>query len=334
MPLDTLSLSRQYRAKLVDVAGQRVLISRLKGSAQEKDLSEPPNAGGMGRVRHFRRFSRSDWPPNPLPLDPACARLGLPRTNELTAQVFQNAACNWRCWYCYVPFDLLAAKPENSTWMRADEIVELYAALPERPPILDLSGGQPELTPEWVLWTIEALVARGLSDSVYLWSDDNLSNDYFWKYLNESQRRRIVSYQNYSRVCCFKGFDPESFAFNTAAESSGFDLQLALFQRYLEEGLDVYAYVTLTHTNRNDVSSAICRFVDRLQQIDRNLPLRTVPLEVAAFSAISSQLTHPRQTAIETAQHTALRAWQKELSERFEPSELALHIDEVEWKRS
>ena len=35
----------------------------------------------------------------------------------IEAQAFQNAACNWRCWYCYVPFELLAAKEEHADWL-------------------------------------------------------------------------------------------------------------------------------------------------------------------------------------------------------------------------
>ena len=50
--------------------------------------------------------------------------------------------------------------------------------------MIDLTGGQPDLTPEWVPWMIQEIRARGLEDTVYLWSDDNLSTDYFWRYLS------------------------------------------------------------------------------------------------------------------------------------------------------
>jgi len=53
--------------------------------------------------------------------------------------------------------------------------------------MIDLSGGQPDLTPEWIPWMMEELNNRGLTDKVYLWSDDNLSNDYFWKYLSDAE---------------------------------------------------------------------------------------------------------------------------------------------------
>lgn len=292
MLIDTESLSARYRERLIDLPNQRLLVSRVSGSAQEEDLTEPPNVRGLGRIRHFRRWASERWVPNPLPLDPACARLGLSPRDQMNAQVFQNAACNWRCWYCYVPFDLLSASPAHSEWATARDLVEAYAQVPDRPPVLDLSGGQPELTPEWVPWTMDALETLGLTASVYLWSDDNLSNDYFWRYLTASQRARIARYRTYGRVACFKGFDPESFSFNTAAHSSRFDLQFELFQRYIEESIDIYAYVTLTHPWLTSVRDPIRRFVDRLQKVDPMLPMRTVPLEVSQFGAVTPRLDH------------------------------------------
>jgi uncharacterized Fe-S cluster-containing radical SAM superfamily protein len=72
------------------------------------------------------------------------------------------------CWYCYVPFELLAASPKKSQWANPRDLVDRYLELTPRPPVPDLSGGQPELTPEWVLWTIDALEARQQERSVYL----------------------------------------------------------------------------------------------------------------------------------------------------------------------
>src|SRR2546429_33627 len=99
MAIDTDALSRKYRARVVDPDTKRILVSRIGGSKQEGDLTKPPNAGGLGRVRHFYRRTSPHWVSNPLPIDPASSRLGLPVRDSITAQVFQNAACNWRCWY-------------------------------------------------------------------------------------------------------------------------------------------------------------------------------------------------------------------------------------------
>ncbi len=176
--IDTDALSQRYRAAAVRTDDRRILVTDLRGTQQVHDLSAPPNCDGLGRIRHFRRGTTPGWPANPLPAGPACRFLGLdPGLSILRAQVFQNAVCNWRCWYCFVPFNLLAAHPRHSRWVTADELIELYLREPGRPSVIDLSGGQPDLTPEWVPWTMRALRDRGLEGRVYLWSDDNLSND-------------------------------------------------------------------------------------------------------------------------------------------------------------
>src|SRR2546425_8960106 len=177
--IDTDAQSAHYRAASIDLSNRRLLITKFSGSEQEKALSEPANCQGYGRIRHFRRAKSDGWPSNPLPIDPACKALGLPPTDMLRAQVFQNAACNWRCWYCFVPFSLLAANQKYADWLNPTTLVDLYLSQYDPPPVIDLSGGEPSLVPEWVPWMMAELRTRGLDRKVYLWSDDNLSNDYF-----------------------------------------------------------------------------------------------------------------------------------------------------------
>ena len=116
--------------------------------------------------------------------------------------------------------------------------------------------------PEWVLWTMEALRSRGVEGQVYLWSDDNLSNDYFWRYLNERQQALVASFKGYGRVGCFKGWDEQSFSFNTHARPELFERQFELFGRLLKTGIDLYAYATFTADDGHDVPGGMKRFVD------------------------------------------------------------------------
>ncbi|MCB1103421.1 MAG: hypothetical protein H7A44_08660 [Opitutaceae bacterium] len=334
--IDTNLLSSSYRAKAINLAERKLLITRLADSEQANDLQLPPNCNGFGRIRHFNRGSpMGAWPANPLPIDPAARKLRVPPGDIVLAQVFQNAVCNWRCWYCFVPFNLLSANPKQSDWLTAGDLIDLYLAEKERAPMIDLSGGQPDLVPEWVPWTMEALSERGLDKTVFLWSDDNLSNDYFWRYLTADQIERIRTYPMYSKVCCFKGFDAASFAYNTGADPALFDQQFRLFQRYLELGLDLYAYVTFTSPSEDSIQTKIAAFVDRLQALHRNLPLRTVPLEIRPFSVITERNTRLspaalllQQTAM-NAQQAAISAWQNELSRRFLPTDRARSIVDV-----
>lgn len=314
--IDTDRLSSRFRDRAIDVANSRLLISRIVGSQQMEDLTESPNCEGFGRIRHFRRAASPGWPSNPLPLDPATKALRLSPTDTIRAQVFQNAVCNWRCWYCYVPYNLLSGDIKNAAWMTARDLMDLYLLESEPALVIDLSGGQPDLTPEWIPWMMAEIKHRGLENSIYLWSDDNLSNDYFWQYLSDDQRALVAGYPNYGRVCCFKGFDHDSFSFNTRAAPELFDRQFQLMDRLLTTGIDIYAYATFTCANTKDIPSKIARFVDRLQLLAENLPLRTIPLEIQAFTPVQSRLNDSRQMSL-AHQWVAIESWKRELQNRF-----------------
>jgi uncharacterized Fe-S cluster-containing radical SAM superfamily protein len=326
--IDTDAVSARYRAAAVRPDERRLLVTDFRGSEQEPDLTEPANCGGLGRIRHFRRQASAGWPPNPLPIDPAARFLGVEPSALLRGQVFQNAVCNWRCWYCFVPFNLLAAHPAHSRWVTTDELVELYLSEPGRPAIIDLSGGQPDLVPEWVPWTMQALRARGLEGSMYLWSDDNLSNDYFWQHLGDEAIDQIRAFRGYGRVGCFKGFDRESFGFNTAADPALFDRQFDLMGRLIDLGIDVYGYVTFTAPNTDEVAGRVARFVDRLQGVAPLLPLRLVPLEVQVFTPVRARLSPVRREAL-VHQQQVVEAWTQELDRRFPAAVRNLPIVDV-----
>ncbi len=326
--IDTARVNERLRQRVIDTSTRRVLISRLAGSTQAQDFTLPPNCGGYGRVRHFRRVTAPGWPSNPLPIDPASKALGLPHTDLLRTQAFQNAACAWRCWYCFVPFELLAGNPDQSQWFTVGELLDLFLAEADRPVVIDLTGGSPDLTPEWVPWMMEALRERDLDRTVYLWSDDNLSTDFLWRYLSAEQRNAMARYPNYGRVACFKGFDAASFSFNTRAAPEAFDGQFELMGRLLALGLDCYGYATFTGESTLGISSSMARFVDRLQLLDENLPLRTIPLHIEPFTPVKPRLNDARRDALKV-QDAAIAAWNEELGRRFSVSQRSLAITEV-----
>lgn len=326
--IETDSISLKYRKKAVDLENKKILMTKLTGTEQEKDLKEPPNCDGFGRIRHFELSTSATWPQNPLPIGPAQKALGLPQIKTIRAQVFQNAVCNWRCWYCYVPFALLSGDPSHSSWMSVSNLLDLYLSQNDPPPVIDLSGGQPDLIPEWVPWTISELKTRGLENKVYLWSDDNLSNDYFWKFLNKDEIELIRTYRNYGKVCCFKGFDEESFSFNTIAKPELFSRQFELIERFLKLGIDLYAYVTLTTPNNNSIVEKINNFIDKLKKVDFYLPLRTIPLEIKMYNSMSSRVNNETNSAMKN-QQTAIDAWQTEIKSRYSKEDLSLPINEI-----
>lgn len=330
--INTDKFSGILRNRAIRVDSREVLIARLSGSKQEHDLTSPVNCGGYGRIRHFRLSKHTDWSINPLPILPVAKGLNRLPSEELRMQVFQNAACNWRCWYCFVDFDRLSALPELSAFFTADELLDAYLDEPDRPDAIDLSGGQPDLVPEWILWMIEAIERRSLTDKMFLWSDDNLSNRYFWEYLTAEQRSKIAAFPSYARVACFKGYDHASFTFNTHAEARLFDQQFSIYADLLSAGLNLYAYVTFTSMPRLGLSAAMKSFVDRLQRIHLNLPLRTVPLKIEVFTPTLGRVGPSQELAL-AFQHDVHEAWLEEIDRRFSSAERRVPICDVSMLR-
>ncbi len=315
--INTEKFSEALRKKGVDLANQRVLVTNFNGSEQSKDLTLPPNCGGFGRIHHFIRRRELDWPVNPLPIDPALYALGLPPDDKVQVQVFQNAVCSWRCWYCFVDFDLLSANQRYAEFKNSDELLALYLHEESKPPIIDLSGGQPDLVPEWTLWFRDAIYSSQLENQIYLWSDDNLSNDYLWRFLNPQDIRRLAESNNYGRVGCFKGFDAQSFSFNTKAEPSLFNTQFDLMRRLVSAGFDVYGYATFTSDDDRGLSAKMSDFMERLQlEVHDLFPLRTIPLKIYPFTPTKQRMQQTHKRALEI-QASAIQAWSEELDKRF-----------------
>ena len=284
------------RVRVIDAASKSVLVSRIGDTEQAGDLSAPTNCDGVGRVRHFRTRTAPGWPDNPLPISPAARWLGLPTADAMNAQVFQLAACAWRCWYCYVPYGSLRADPMTSNWWTAEQLVDAYLRLDDRSPILDLSGGSPDLAPEWVLWTLEAIGRRGAASSTFVWSDDNLSSA---RLLADSGLLRgIASYPNYGRACCLKGYDAASFAFNTRAAEDGFDGQLRILDGYAKTDIDLYVYVPLVGPPGGDARLQVESVLDRLAAVRSDLPSRAVPLIISSFGPMQRRLRDEHDRAL------------------------------------
>jgi uncharacterized Fe-S cluster-containing radical SAM superfamily protein len=330
-PIDTEHLAARLRARTIDLEGGRVLISRLAGSGQEVDLTLPVNCNGYGRVHHFRLATAEGWPVNPLPIAPACRALAISPVPELmTAVVFQNAGCAWRCWYCFVPEELLKADPQRSAWFTAVELVDLYRRIPDAPRIIDLSGGSPDLVPEWTPWMMRALADADLAEKTYLWSDDNLSTTYLFDALAPADIDLLRRYRNYGRVCCVKGFDSRSFSFNTRADPADYERQFDILRRVIGLGIDIYGYITLTSPHEDGVGQGVADLMDRLQAIDPCFPLRVVPLRIRVYTPVEQRLARDgaREKSL-AVQEEAITAWTGEIERRFSPATRALPICEV-----
>jgi len=330
--INTEKVSSHLRGKAINTLSREILITKFTGSEQEMDLTEPTNCNGFGRIRHFKLETGTEWIKNPLPILPAAKALGVKADSQIRAQVFQNSVCNWRCWYCFVDYKLLNGDTKHASFLTCDEMVDSYLNQENPPSMIDLTGGQPDLTPEWVPWMMETLKNKGLDDKVYLWSDDNLSNDFLWKYLSNEQIDLMSSYKMYSRVCCFKGIDERSFSLNTKAEAKLFSNQFELCKRLLEINLDLYCYITLTANSDTNFDIVVPKFLDSIQAIDEMLPLRIVPLKILEFTPVISRMNDGFADMLQ-GQFSAIKVWQSELKKRFSNEQLNLPITEISLKK-
>lgn len=326
--IDSDRFASKLRKSLVDVGERKVLLARISGSLQARDRYTLTNSGGMGRVREFSNFSMHlskarSFDGRPVPL-----LRGHPTDSTVRSQVFQLAGCNWRCWYCYVDDVLLEGKASSGSYLSAAEMVEAYLLLPNRPLAIDLSGGQPDLIPEWTLWVLEEIDRRGLRGSVLVWQDDNLSSEMLWDVLTGEQIDYMARFEGHSRVGCLKGFDDLSFSYNTLAPPHMYERQFSLLARLLRHGFNVYAYATFTAPPGHCTRARMSQFVDKLQEIHPLLPLRTIPLQIRAFSATAARTTADHEASL-TEQLRAGEFWDQILAERFSMRQLQCPYEEV-----
>lgn len=329
-PLDSQKLAERLREKSIDNQTKAIRMTKFPGSDQATDLSLPPNCGGFGRIHHFRLKPDPNWVTNPLPMLPVCKYLGLPVTDVLLAQVLRLAACDFLCWYCFVDFSLLSADPKYSGMIAPKQLLQMMLDEKANSQVIDLSGGQPELVPEYVLWFLEARKELGLEQSHFVWSDDNLSIDYTWRYLCEAEIAFMAQAPGFARVGCLKGFDAESFTFNTRADGALFDRQIELLSRFVVAGFDQYGYITITAMNINDLHGKMARLLDKIQnRVHPNFPLRIVPLRIFSFNTNANRYNQQA----EANQFRALEAWLVEMQCRFSAAELSTPITEENIRR-
>jgi uncharacterized Fe-S cluster-containing radical SAM superfamily protein len=320
---DSDQLARKFRERLIIPHEKKVLITNLYQSREAEDITSGINCEGYGRLHRYSRPSEQ-WIEVPVPAQPAAWRLGKGVEELQTAQLFQNAGCDHRCWYCFVDFALLAADPKRGKYLSAEDMLDLYLKEEQRSNVITLTGGQPDLTPEWTLWMMQALTKYGLQDDIYLWQDDNLSCGYTWTYLTDADREYMKAYRNHGRICCLKSLTSEGFHETTGAHPSLFDRQFDLLRRIVDWGIDVYVYVTFTTSTLDGARISMRRFVDRLQEeVHPNIPLRVSPLEVKLYTPTNGRMTEPRRQAIENQYHF-LELWLEELERRFSSSERSL----------
>jgi uncharacterized Fe-S cluster-containing radical SAM superfamily protein len=317
---DIDAYAMKLRSKSI-IGNNRFLITNYEGSNQEKDISDGSNCYGFGRIHHFRYNKGDDWVPDPLPHRVAAWKLGLPVKDTERVQVFQIAACNCRCWYCYVDYELLSASKKRAEYKSTDDLLDLFLQEKDCPNIIDLSGGEPDIVPEWSVRMMESLIRRNLHDKYYLWLDDNLTSYFAWDYLKDSDFELMRNYKNFGRVGCFKGFSPESFHENTQTQPEILKRQIDIMSKWVNLGLDMYGYITLTTSNLVGMRNSLKEFMDAIQKnIHPSFLLRIIPLKIISFTPNKNKMTEWKQRSL-VNQFEVLSVWKDELQDRYSKTE-------------
>ena len=316
--------------EVYDHVGKRVYLAKISGSKQEQDLTLPANYNGFGRIRHFRKAQYTDWIQDPLPIDPAVKYLNIDSTDTIRTQCFQIASCNLNCWYCFVPAELKLGKRTCGEWFSAKQIVNKILEDKNSPRVIVLSGGNPELAPEWPLEIIREVEKADAVKDVYIWSDDALSLDYFYKVLSKNEISYMAKYPGYGKVCCFKGFDQESCLFNSRSNILQYHNQMERFMSYYNEGFDLYGYVTLTTPCLTNVKEKMQIFIDDLRYIHPLMPLRIVPLRITLYKSMEFMTDIEKEAY--SNQFYVLKVWCELLEKIYDTDLLSKNISDINIK--
>ncbi len=165
------------RDALINTADKSVKLASLGDSVQSQDISNDILLDGYCRIHTFSEEKKEDWIADPLPTIPAAKALGCRPDQVRNARVLQLSGCNIRCWYCFVDDSNLSPKSPKSRFFAISEIIDTLMLQSQNPFVLDLSGGNSALLPEWTLWTVQYVKDKNYKN-IYIWTDDNLDSVY------------------------------------------------------------------------------------------------------------------------------------------------------------
>ena len=309
------------------INGDKFLMSKLLYKTEEEKKALNINLDDFGRVRNFKRNKFSDWCSDPIPMDIVSKRLNMDRMDNLDVQMVEVAKCNLHCWWCYLPDELRHINEKYMKWFSPQELLDLVFHENANCKCLYVSGGNPELVPELIYDIMKELSNRGLSDKLLLWSDDVLSTDYVFN-MDIDKLKYMLQYKNYAKICCLKGFDDQSFSFNTLTKKEGFQEQLERLKKNIDLGFDTYCYVVLTCEDLENIDKRISDFIEKLQNISYYLPLRVIPIKIEKFSAVIERLNDIRNQSI-INQYKVLDVWNSQIEKSYSKKLIKKNISDI-----
>jgi len=195
----------------------------------------------------------------------------------------QLSGCTYSCNFCYVPPEINLSNPSFGKFFSPKEILDYFLSAKSKSNepmnVIRITGGEPTIIPEIIVDIYSEIEKRDLK--LYVWIDTNLS---MTKYLEniEGDLRSIMKKRNVGAVGCFKGFCKEDFSILTGAEPKFYEKQFEAAKLFLNWKTDFYVYLPAL-TYNDDVEKKAKEFVQRLQELNKNLPLRVEMLIIKDY---------------------------------------------------
>lgn len=220
----------------------------------------------------------------------AAQRLGGDPREYNRVFAIQLNGCTYECAFCFVPREINDPEFNMGCFFSAHEMIDYFEKIRKASvendgkdiKVIRLTGGEAtSIVPEIILDIWNEIDSRGLSNTVYLWIDTNLSTK---KYIEKvsGELQIIFTQRNVGIVGCVKTIGDgtagkEDFAIITKAEPRFSSMQFNIIDFLITDlEADFYLYIVpILSGNKDIVMQRIEKCVKRLREIDENLPLRT-----------------------------------------------------------
>jgi len=198
--------------------------------------------------------------------------------------VVQVSGCDYACNYCYVPPETNACEKNFGKYFSIKEIIDCFLKarkeFTEPINVIRITGGETTIIPEVIL---DIYSEMEKIEGTYLWIDTNLSTTKYLERL-EDDLKNIMQKRNVGVVGCFKGVDKNDFSLITGAEEKFYDNQFETAKLFLNWKTDFYVYLPAL-IYENNIENKIDDFIKKLQNLNKNLPLRVEVLIIKEYPA-------------------------------------------------
>jgi len=269
----------------------------------------------------------------------AALRLGGDPREYNRVFAFQVSGCDYRCSFCYVPRIANNPKTAPSKLFSASQILDAFQKIREvqgakAPKVIRLSGGEvTSIVPEMIIDVNDQINLRGLSEEIYLFADCNLSSIKITRRF-KNKLKKIAEQKNFGLIGCLKAIGDgtigqEDFTLITGASPQHFAKQFEALNFYVNEvGADFYLYLLPTvFGNRKEVRTKLQACLNRLKEIDANLPLRANMLHIALerYNVTVKNLKEAENEGRKLPEYDerfVFRTWYEEMLPKIYPSHM------------